>query len=129
MRLWPQKGAGKMALTRRGGYAYAYKRRHRPMSFVRRPERAHMEEHEQGKRSAVLGDAPHRPTLVAGSEDGTVALLRARTGAVIWRTASRREVGMSAHDGARYYVALGGRLRLIRGSRYETLDQQLRLGR
>jgi PQQ-like domain len=85
-----------------------------------------MEQHGQAHSDQPLGTAPRQPTLLVGAEDGTVALLRARTGAVVWRTASCREVGTLAHDGTRCYVALGSRLRLVRGSRYETVEQRLR---
>lgn len=74
----------------------------------------------------AAGGPIHTATLLAGSLDGTVALLRVGTGRAIWRTSSHREVGTLAHDGTRVYVALGSPLHLLRGSWRESREQHRR---
>jgi outer membrane protein assembly factor BamB len=62
-------------------------------------------------------------TLLVGSLDGTVALLRAQTGDTVWRASPRREVGTLAHDGAHFYVAFGSPLHLVRPPMHESQEQ------
>lgn len=69
---------------------------------------------EQMERSPTQGEAASPTTLLVGSRDGAAALLRARTGALVWRASTRRELGTLAHDGVQAYVAFGSSLRLIR---------------
>jgi outer membrane protein assembly factor BamB len=67
------------------------------------------------------------PRLLVSSEEGTAALLDTRTGAVIWKVASHREVSTLA-AGEQFFVAFGSRLRLISspGQRRETTEEMHR---
>lgn len=73
---------------------------------------------EQPSRRPTPGEAASSTTLLVGSDDGDVALLRTDTGVPIWRASTSRDVGTLAHGGAQCYVALGGPLRLIRSGLY-----------
>jgi outer membrane protein assembly factor BamB len=53
--------------------------------------------------------------LVVSSEEGTVALLNTRTGAVIWKVASGREVSTCSSGDEQFFVAFGCRRSLISG--------------
>ena len=86
-----------------------------------------MDQRDRTPERASDSEAARQPSLLVGSPDGTVALLRAETGAIIWRRTSHREIGTLAHDGTRCYIAFGSRLRLIQGApRRETREQELR---
>ncbi len=85
-----------------------------------------MARHEQALRHLPEDEAVHPGTLLVASLDGSIALLRTSTGAAVWSASSQRELGTPAHDGARFYVARGSPLRLIRGRRRESPEQQLR---
>lgn len=86
-----------------------------------------MDQRDRTPERASDSETVRQPSLLVGSLDGTVALLRARTGAIIWRRASRREIGTLAHDGTCGYIAFGSRLRLIQGPPGgETREQELR---
>jgi outer membrane protein assembly factor BamB len=95
-----------------------------------RGQLAHQE--SSSPRSPTLGETVSPATLLVGSSsrsgdhtrDGAVALLHARTGTTIWRAALGREVGTLAQDGAQFYVAFGSRLRPVRPSRRESLEQR-----
>jgi len=89
-------------------------------------ESTHMARHEQALRHLPEDEAVHPATLLVASLDGSIALLRTSTGAAVWSASSQRELGTPAHDGARFYVARGSPLRLIRGRRRESPEQQLR---
>ncbi|MGO8950482.1 MAG: PQQ-binding-like beta-propeller repeat protein [Ktedonobacterales bacterium] len=54
-----------------------------------------------------LSEHRSRPTLVVGSWQGDVAVVRAQTGAVPWRQRTGCELGTLAQDGRRFYVPLG----------------------
>ena len=58
-----------------------------------------------------------RPTLLIGSREGKVALVNARTGAVIWQHSSHSQVGTLVHGGEQFFVPWGSRLRLVQGPR------------
>jgi outer membrane protein assembly factor BamB len=72
------------------------------------------------------GGSASQQRLLVNSQDGTAALLNARTGAVIWRVASHREVSTLA-SGDQFFVAFGSRLHLIATPRRrEPTEQQQR---
>jgi outer membrane protein assembly factor BamB len=74
-------------------------------------------------RQPTPSEAAYPATLLVGSLDGTVALLSARTGDVVWRAATRREVGTLGHDGAQFYVAVGSPVHLVRPPSRESQEQ------
>jgi hypothetical protein len=78
---------------------------------------------ERTSRRPTPGEAGSPATLLVGSLDGALALLRAGSGDTIWQSAPGREVGTLAHDGTQFYVAVGSPLRFVRIPRHESQEQ------
>ncbi len=82
-----------------------------------------MEQQHRNSAPPSTGSLP-LPRLLVSSEEGTAALLNTRTGAVIWKVASHREVSTLA-SGEQFFVAFGSRLSLISSpsQRRETTEE------